>query len=336
VRKGVPGDAVERIAGVLRRKEPVTLFLGGQALRVSGLRAAARIEAASGCRLMMEILPARLERGAGIPSPARMPYFPEQVLEALSGARTIVLAGAKEPVAFFGYPGLPSRLVPEGCEVAVLARVEDDVVGALGALADALGAAKSVELAEVKRPELPRGTLDVVSLGAALTALQPEGAIVVDESATSGGPYAAMAAAAAPHTSLFLTGGAIGQGLPVATGAAIACPGRRVIALQADGSAMYTLQALWTQAREGLDVTTLVCANRMYRILKIEAARAGIVEPGRNARALTELAPPEIGWVELARSLGVPGARVETADELVQQLGRALATAGPTLIEVVL
>src|SRR5262249_33225612 len=158
---------------------------------------------------------------------------------------------------------------------------------------------------------------------------QPENAIIMDESATSGGPYGAMAAGARPHSCLSLTGGAIGQGFPAATGAAVACPDRRVIALQADGSGMYTVQALCTQARESLNVTTLVCSNRAYRILQIEAERAGNTEPGHNARILTQLAPPEIGWAALARSLGVPGVRVDTADDLVKHLGRALTESGP-------
>lgn len=332
----VSGPTIDRVATRLRGTQPATIVLGGQALGERGLRAAARIAASCGCKLMAETFAARIERGAGIPSPARLPYFPEQAMEALTGTQTIILAGAKEPVAFFGYPGLPSRLVPDGCNVVVLAKVEEEVAGALVALADALGAPKSIASPQTTPPPLPSGKLNPGSLGAALAALQPENAIIVDEGATSGGPYGTMAPMALPHTCLALTGGAIGQGLPTATGAAIACPDRKVIALQADGSAMYTFQALWTQAREGLNVTTLLCSNRAYRILQIEAARAGNTEPGRNARGLTELAPPEIGWTQLARGLGVPGVRVETADDLVKQLGSALKTDGPNLIEVVL
>jgi acetolactate synthase-1/2/3 large subunit len=175
-----------------------------------------------------------------------------------------------------------------------------------------------------------------VSLGAALAALQPEGAIIMDESATSGGAYGTMASAAAPHTCLALTGGAIGQGFPTATGAAIACPDRRVISLQADGSGMYTVQALWTQARERLNVTTILCSNHAYRILQIEAARAGNTEPGHNARTLTELSSPDIGWAELAKGLGVPGVRVETAEDLLKHLENAIKSTGPYLIEAML
>jgi acetolactate synthase-1/2/3 large subunit len=227
--------------------------------------------------------------------------------------------------------------VREGTAVVELARIDEDVAGALEALADALGAPRRMPArSDPPRPELPRGALDPVSLGAAVAALQPEGAIVMDEGATSGLPYFLAAEAAAPHTYLSLTGGAIGQGLPCATGAAVACPDRRVIALQADGSGLYTLQALWTQARESLDVVTLLCANRRYRILQLELARAGIAEPGPQARSLTDLSRPVIDWVQIARGFGVPASRAETADALCDQLAAALAASGPHLIECVL
>ena len=332
----VAGGTIERIAKLLKSGKPVTLLLGGPALSEAGLKAAARVAAGSGCKLMVETFAARIERGAGIPSPARLPYFPEQAIEALKGTGALVLAGAIEPVAFFGYPGLPSKLAPEGCDIEVLATVAEDAARALEHLPDAIGAPKSVAAAESKRPSRPSGKLDPVSLGAALAALQPDGAIIMDESATSGGAYASMASAAPPHTCLALTGGAIGQGFPTATGAAIARPERRVISLQADGSGMYTVQSLWTQARERLNVTTILCSNRAYRILQIEAARAGNTEPGHNARTLTELSSPEIGWAKIADGLGVPGVRVETADDLVKHLEHAIKSDGPHLIEAML
>jgi acetolactate synthase I/II/III large subunit len=335
-RAPVGASTIDRIAGLLREKAPTTILLGGQALGERGLRSAARIAAASGARLMTETFTSRIERGRGIPPAIRLPYFPDQALAALAGARRMILAGAGAPVSFFGYPGVPSRLVPEGCSVDALAKVEEDVLGALDALAEALGAPKSVVIPPAAAPSLPSGPLTPVTLGAALAAIQPEGAIIVDESATSGGPYGALVAAAAPHTCLMLTGGAIGQGLPTAVGAAIACPDRRVVALQADGSAMYTLQALWTMAHESLNVTTILCSNRAYRILQIEAARAGNAEPGRHLRGLTALEPPVIDWSAVARGLGVPAVRVDTADDLAKHLGRAVGEDGPNLIEAVL
>jgi acetolactate synthase-1/2/3 large subunit len=332
----VSGSAVDGAAEALREARRPALLLRGPALLERGLAQAARVAAACGARLLCDTFPARVERGAGRPAVERIGYFPEQGAATLEGTDLLVLVGASEPVTFFGYPDVPSRLSPEGCRVLQLARLEQDGVAALEALADTLGAPAQGETAPTAEAVRPSGTLNPVSLGAALAALQPEHAILMDEGATSGLPHWVSATTAKPHTTLALTGGAIGQGLPCATGAAIACPERKVIALQADGSGLYTLQALWTQARESLDVVTLVCANRAYRILQVELARAGVAEPGRNARAMTDLSAPAIDWVSLARGLGVPGERVEDADALVKALGRALAEPGPALIEAIL
>ena len=193
----------------------------------------------------------------------RLPYFPDQAIETLSKFAWLVLAGTREPVAFFGYPGLPSFLIPEGCRPVLLARPEEDVAAALEALAEELRAPKGArKAAETARPLRPSGKLTTHSLGEAVAALQPENAIIVDESATSGLPYFLASSGTPRHSYLGHTGGAIGQGLPSAAGAALACPDRRVIALQADGSGMYTVQALWTHAREGLNITSIICANR--------------------------------------------------------------------------
>ncbi|MGC2303580.1 acetolactate synthase large subunit [Candidatus Binatus sp.] len=333
----VSSDAIKRATEAIRKGKKVALFLGGTALRGRGLKVAARIATKSGCHLMCETFPARLERGAGMPELDRLPYFPEQAIEALKPFDTIVIAGAKKPVAFFGYPKFPSYLIPEGVNTAMLAQPTDDVPAALEALASEIGAPVSVATpSNVSRPERPTGKLNAMTAGAAIAAMMPEGAIVMDEAATTGLPFLAASAAAPPHTYLSLTGGAIGQGLPCATGAAVACPDRRVIAYQADGSGMYTIQSLWTQARESLNVTTVLCNNHSYRILQVELARAGVAEPGRKARSLTDLSNPNIQWTSLARGLGVPAVRVETAEALTQELERSLATPGPTLIEMIL
>ncbi len=331
-----PPDRVAEAAEALRGAARAVLLLGGLALREEGLAAAARIASATGARLVCETFPARLERGAGRPAVERLGYFPEQALSQLAGTDLLLLAGAREPVAFFGYPDAPGRLVPEGCAVATLATDAEDPRASLTALADELGAG-GAPVADPPRPEAPAsGPLDPASLGAVVAALQPEGAIVVDEGATSGLPHFVAAAGAPPHTWLGLTGGAIGQGLPCATGAALACPGRRVIALEADGSALYSLQALWTQAREGLEVTTVLCSNRRYRILQIELARSGVAEPGPAARALTSLDEPPLDWVALARGQGVPATRAGTVEAFREALARSLARPGPSLIEAVL
>ena len=330
-------NTVKRAAESIRKGNRVALFLGGTGLRARGLKAAARIAAKSGCHLICETFPARLERGAGMPVLDRLPYFPEQAIEMLKPFDTIVLAGAKRPVAFFGYPDFPSQLIPEGINTAILAEPTEDVPAALEALASEIGASASVATpSTIARPERPVGKLNAMTAGAAIAFTMPEGAIVMDEAATTGLPFLAASAAAPPHTYLSLTGGAIGQGLPCATGAAVACPDRRVIAFQADGSGMYTLQALWTQARESLNVTTVLCNNHSYRILQVELARAGVTEPGRKARSLTSLANPNIEWTSLARGLGVPAVRVETAEDLTRELERSIATPGPSLIEMIL
>ncbi|HSL59093.1 MAG TPA: acetolactate synthase large subunit [Acidimicrobiales bacterium] len=327
---------VEEVARWLRadRSEAV-LVIGGSGLRREGLLAAVRVAAATGCRLFTEGMPARLERGAGIPVVPRLPYFPEQAVEALADTRVMVLAGVTEPVSFFGYPGQPSRPRPEGSELVSLAGPGHDITHALESLADALDA-PAANVPGIELPPLPSGELGLRELGAAIAGLQPEGAIVVDESVTSGLAYAAFAGGAPPHDVLALTGGAIGQGLPTAVGAAVACPDRRVVALQADGSGMYTPQALWTMARESLDVTVVVLANRSYRILQVELLRAGVGEPGPGAMGLTDLARPTIDWVALATGMGVPAERATSADELVEALRRSFATSGPMLVEAVL
>ena len=331
----VDGAIVDGVAEQLRSDGATALLLGGGALGERGLRAAGQIAAVSGCALFCETFPALLARGAGLPPVARLPYFPEQASEALARFETLVLAGARDPVSFFATRGAPSRLAPESCRVVTLADARSHAVGALEALSDALGASRrEFPVAPRLEPARPTGPLDPVAAGAILASLLPEGAIVVDEAVTSGLPFFLKSEVALPFSYLSLTGGAIGQGLPCATGAAIACPGRKVIAFQADGSGLYSLQALWTQSREGLDVITLICANRSYRILQIELARAGIAEPGPQARALTDLSHPEIDWCALSQGLGVPASRAERAEDLQAALETALAEPGPRLIEL--
>lgn len=329
-------DRIDRTARAIRASQgPVTLLLGGGALSDRGLGAAARIAAATNARLVAETFPARWQRGGSLPSVERLPYLPEQASAFLASDALLVLAGARSPVAFFGYPGQPSAIAPD-VPRAALAAPDEDAALALEQLADALDARRPRAADPSVAQTSNAGPLDPLRLGAVLARHLREGMIVVDEAATSGLPFYPASNSAPAHTVLTLTGGAIGQGPPCATGAALACPDRPVIAFQADGSAMYTFQALWTQARESLHVITLLCSNRAYRILQIELARAGVAEPGPIARQLTSLEQPAIDWVALAKGLGVPGCRVETTEALDQALGRAIAAEGPSLIEVVL
>jgi acetolactate synthase-1/2/3 large subunit len=277
-----------------------------------------------------------MERGGGLPAPRRLPYFPEPATAALADASALVLAGPPAPVAFFAYPGLPSELAPPGLPVHALATPEEDAVEALERLAELVGADQAPGVPAPAAAAAPAaGPLTPETLAAGVAAAQPEGAVVVDEWLTLSEPYASASRGAAPHTYLALTGGAIGWGLPTATGAALAQPSRPVLALQADGSGMYTLQALWTQARERLDVTTVVAANGTYRILQVELARAGVPQPGPRAAALTDLGAPPLDWVALATGMGVPAERVETTEALAAALARAATEPGPHLVEAV-
>jgi acetolactate synthase-1/2/3 large subunit len=323
-------------ADALRSGQPCAVLLGGPATREQGLRAAGRVAAATGARLFCETFPARLERGAGLPPLERLPRAAEQVRHRLAGVRHLVLAGARAPVSFFAYPDRSSDLVPAGCAVHTLAAGSDDAVAALVELADRLGAPADVATQPLVRPELPHGELTPDAVGRVVGALLPEGAIVVDEGVTSTRQMPVPTAGAPRHDWLTLTGGAIGQGLPLATGAAVACPGRRVVCLEGDGSAMYTLAALWTQARERLDITTVVFSNRSYRILEGELRNVGAEAVGPRARDFLELSRPDLDFVALAAGMGVPGGQARTAEEFAREFGRAVREPGPHVIDAVL
>jgi len=327
---------VDDVAQALARDGAAVLFLGGNALTEQGLLAAGRIAVATGARLLCETFPARLPRGAGLPAVRPLPYPPEGAAAALESTEHLVLAGARSPVDFFAYPDLPGHPVPEGCAVHLLANDGEDATAALVALADRVAPDTQAELAFEGRPDLPTGPLTPRTLADVLGALLPEGAIVVDEALTSGGHLAAATAGAPRHDWLTLTGGAIGQGLPCAAGAAVACPDRPVIGVQADGSAMYTISALWTYAREQLDITTIVCDNGAYAILDAELQRVGAARDGQRAGELLSLDRPDLDFVALATGMGVPATRARTSEELAEQLERALAEPGPHLIDAVL
>jgi acetolactate synthase-1/2/3 large subunit len=331
----VAGDTIEGVAKVLRSGERVALLLGGSALRARALRAASRISGASGAPLLGVTFPPNLERGAGIPAVDRLGYLAEFAQAQLAGVQHLVLVEAPSPVSFFAYPGKASDLVPPGCTVHTFVRPGEDAPGALEALADLIGAgAEGASPAPSVRPDRPSGALNTETLAAAIGAVLPAHAVVVDEGNTSGLSVAGATAGAPPHDWLTLTGGAIGIGLPAATGAAVGAPERPVLCLQADGSAMYTLQALWTQAREGLNVTTVVLANRSYAILNMELHRVGAEGGGPRARRLLDLTEPDLDFVALSLGLGVPARRVETAEELTAALEASFAEPGPSLIEV--
>jgi acetolactate synthase-1/2/3 large subunit len=331
--------AVERAAAILRGAAPerAGILLGGSALTEHGLLAAARVAFRTGARLFCERVPARIERGQGLPAPERLLYFPEQLQAQLARLDVLLLAGAREPVAFFGYPGSPSRPLNANQRAEMLAEPGEDARGALEALAGEVGApASGVAARQAEKPDKPSGPLTRDGLIACLATLDVDGLILVDESVTLNRGGFLLPDGWRRHSYLSVTGGAIGFGMPCATGAAVACPDRPVLNVQADGSAMYTVQALWTQAREGLNVTTILCSNRSYAILRGEMRRAGLAGLGPLAKQLTDLGRPDIDWVSLGRGMGVPGARVETAEDCLRELTRAIAQPGPYLIEAVL
>jgi acetolactate synthase-1/2/3 large subunit len=327
---------VSDAAAALGADGSAALFLGGRALREDALQQAGRIAAATGARLISETFSARLQRGAGRVTLERLPYFGEMASEFLNGLDRIVFVGAEPPVSFFAYPGKPSWLAPEGADLIKLAGPRADSAGALRRLADALEAPAAPANVQARVvPPAADGSLDAQSLGAVLASLMPENVIIVDEAATAGLAIFPMTQGAPKHDWLMLTGGSIGQGLPLAAGAAVACPERKVIALQADGSAMYTVQALWTMARENLDVTTVIINNGSYAILNIELARVGVSNPGPKALSLLDLTRPVIDWVSISQGMGVPAVRADTVEGFRDALSEAISTDGPRLVEAV-
>jgi acetolactate synthase-1/2/3 large subunit len=327
---------IESIAQVLRSQPNCALLLGTPALREAGLRAASRIGKHTSAKLLCDTFVGRMQRGAGRPAIARLNYFAEMAAADLEGVRHLVLVGTKSPAAFFAYPGKPSSLIRDDCTVHVLGAASDDVVAALEQLADAVGApAAAYDEVRAERPAAPSGALSSVSIGAAIGALLPEHAIVVDEGNTEGIYTFFHTQGSPPHDWLFNTGGSIGLGLPCAVGAAVGCPERKVVCLEGDGSGMYTIQALWTMAREKLDITTVVFANRSYRILNIELERVGATGAGERAKSMFDLSKPDLDYVGLARSMGVDAVRPNSAEAFTREFERAMRERGPHLIECI-
>ncbi len=329
-------NQIEAAAQALRRGGAgVVLLLGGVALHEEGLALAHRIQAATGCRVVAQGSNARISRGQGRLSLERVPYVVDVAVKAMAGTKHLILVGSRKPVTFFAYPDMVQSSIPDDAEIYILARPEQDVVEALARLIDALDCPKVAPPNNGMRPEAGRGALTPDSVAATLGALMPENAVIADEFVSFGRGFFANTKAAPPHDWLNVTGGAIGGGMPLATGAAIGAPGRRVINLQADGSAMYTLQALWTQAREKLDITTVLLSNRKYQILLGELANVG-ANPGRTALDMMDIGNPNIDWPSLARSLGVEAARTDTAEGFADLLAHAVKRPGPFLIELLI
>ncbi len=336
---------ISRVAQILEtaraRGERTAILMRGAALVGEGLRAAGCVASATGARLLCDTFAPRIERGAGRTIVERLPYFAEQLVETLAKVDHLILVGASPPVSFFAYPGKPSWCTADHTKITYLSHPHEDGRGALVALAEALGSRDaSSRVAALALPDEPNGRLDQFSIGAVVARYLPEGAIVSDEGATNSlGPGLALAGAH-PFDHLSLTGGSIGQGLPLAGGAAVACPDRKVVCLHGDGGAMYTVQSLWTQARENLDVTTVIFSNRAYAILQIELARTGATElmseGDRTALSMFDLSKPDLDWVQLAGGMGVEAVRVTTIEEFSAAFQSAMNQRGPRLIEALL
>ncbi len=332
-----PAERIAHIASVLQSGEPTLLVLAGQATCGRALALAGRVATHTSCRLATQFFTARIERGAGRVPLERIPYAVPAAVKYLEGFRHIITVETGEPIAFFAYPDKPSRLRAPGSTVHSLCESGEDSAAARDMLVDMLGAqATQARLQQPSATPAPHGKLDPVSIAHALAAALPEGAIVVDESLTTGRESMGLTAGAAPPDRLQTLGGSIGFRTRVAAGAALACPQRPVVCMVGDGSAMYTIQSLWTQARENLNVTTIIFANHSYQILKTEFANMGFGAPGPQALAMIDIDRPRIDWQAMAKSMGVPSVAVTTAQDLCAQLALSVRESGPRLIEVCL
>ena len=333
----VDDQTIELAAAALKSAKKPMVLIRGTALLDAGLTAAGRLAAATGARLACDTFAPRMRRGAGLVSIERIPYFAEQIVDFMAGCDLLVLVGAKPPVSFFAYPGKPSWCTPDDARIITLAQPAQDGTEALVRLASAVHAPlEPAHVATFARPDQPTGKLNAFSVGQAIARLLPDNAIISDEAATSGLGANHFMLQACPHDHLALTGGAIGQGIPVGTGAALACPGRKVICLQGDGGAMYTLQALWTQARERLDVINIIFANHSYGILNVELMRVGALNPGPTALSMLDLSNPKLDWLKLSEGMGVPAYRATNIEEFCKYFEHSTQNDGPHLIEVVI
>jgi acetolactate synthase I/II/III large subunit len=333
----VAAEAIEGVAKLLSNGKKTALLLRGSALVGAGLEAAGRIVAKTGARLLCDTFAPHSELGAGRVPVERIPYFGERIAAALASTQQVILVGSKAPVSFFAYPGKPSWCAPDTCEFAYLAHPHEDGAKALQNLADTLGApTEATARLPLQLPNLPTGPLNAQSIAQIVAYMAPDNTIYADESATSGLPLLLMLARSRAHTHLPLAGGSIGQGLPLAVGAALAAPDRKVICPHGDGGAAYTLQALWTMARENLDVTTVIYANRSYAILNIELQRVGVSAVGSKALSMLDLHNPEMGWAQIANGFGVEASRASTVEEFAAQFGSAMKQKGPRLIEAMI
>jgi acetolactate synthase-1/2/3 large subunit len=334
----VPNSRIEEALSRLQSGKNCMILAGGREIESGRGLMLGRLAKATGASLCTDVFPTRMARGAGTAVIDRMPYLAEAALDYLKDVEQLILIGAAAPVSFFAYPNVPSEIAPPGCEQFQLASPHEDIDQLLATLLQRLDAtAIEPNVHPLALPELPTGALDASTAAQTLAHLMPENAIIVDEAATSGMPLFIATSTARSHDWLTLTGGSIGFGLPAGVGAAIACPDRKVICLEADGSAMYTIQSLWTMARESLDIVVVIYNNRKYSILELEfgrtGARGGV--PGPKAASLLDIGNPDMDFVAIAQGMGVPASRASTTEEFNTQLAAAINAPGPHLIDAI-
>ena len=334
----VSADIIQEGIEALKTAKNPLILVGGAALEETNLIKIAKIADKMNCPIKTDWFNARLDKGAGRINSVRIPYVVDNAVEVLKSFDTIIVIGARRPVAFFAYPNKPGVLTQDSTKFVELASLSDDITDLIEKMSDKIGVSNKVPstTSELKIPEIPKGPINTTSLGMVLGALIPENAIVVDESVTTGREFFNQTAGSCPHTWLNNCGGSIGFGMPVAIGAATACPDQKVIALEGDGSAMYTVQSLWTMARENLDITVLIFANQSYKILQGELTNVGVTNPGKSALEMLSLKDPSLDWVSVSKGMGVDAVRVDNIEDLVKNFKHGLKDKGPFLIEVMI
>jgi acetolactate synthase-1/2/3 large subunit len=332
----VSDSKIDEAVSLLRSGKPCMIMMGGREIEAAQGLMLSRIGKASGARICVETFPARVARGAGTAVIDKLPYLTEMAVDHIKEIENLILIGAKPPVSFFAYPDLPSAIAPDGCNEFVLATVNEDIDQVLEALLEKLDAGDvEPDVHPLTLPEIPTGDLDVMACGNSIAHFLPENAVVIDEGITASIGCFPLTTTAQPHDWLSLTGGAIGWGLPAGVGAALAVPDRKVICLEGDGSAMYTISALWSMARENLDITVIIFNNRKYSILELEFARTGARggTPGAKAASTLAVGTPDMDFVAIATGMGVDATRATTAEEFNEQFEAAMQSTGPCLID---
>ena len=334
----VSSNLIDESVTALRKAKNPLILVGGSALEEKNLIKLAKVADKIGCPMKTDWFNARLDKGAGRINSVRIPYVVDKAVEVLKDFDSIIIIGARRPVAFFAYPNKPGVLTQESTKFIELASLSDDITSVINELSDKVGISdnKPSTVSELKIPDIPSGPINPTSLGMVLGALIPENAIVVDESVTTGREFFYQTAGSHPHTWLNNCGGSIGFGMPVAIGAAVACPDQKVISLEGDGSAMYTVQSLWTMARENLDIVVLIFANQSYKILQGELTNVGVDNPGKSALEMLSLKDPSLDWVSVSKGMGVDAVRVDNIEDLVKNFKHGLKDKGPFLIEVMI